>query len=224
MNLGVGAYRTEEGKPMVLDVVRKVSGPIWTSGLPAGGKALPSLQVEQEMAADLSLNKEYLPIEGLAEFRTATTLLMLGADSPAIKEERVIFRDPRERSRPRVPAWMHAHDIVLVAWQVAAVQCLSGTGALSIAARFFEQMMGSPDVYVSDPTWGNPARRVSTAWDDVKAHVAAQSSIGAGNHHKIFPVYGLKVHKYRYAPERHAQTLRRLAHRRRLPTPTAGAY
>ena len=42
------------------------------------------------MAADLSLNKEYLPIEGLAEFRTATTLLMLGADSPAIKEDRVI--------------------------------------------------------------------------------------------------------------------------------------
>jgi aspartate/tyrosine/aromatic aminotransferase len=154
------------------------------------------------MAADLSLNKEYLPIEGLAEFRTATTLLMLGADSPAIKEERVIFRDPRERSRPRVPARMHAHDTILVAWQVAAVQCLSGTGALSIAARFFEQMMGSPDVYVSDPTWGNPARRVSTAWDDVKAHVVAQSSIGAGNHHKIFPVYGLKVHKYRYAPER----------------------
>jgi hypothetical protein len=32
--------------------------------------------------------------------------------------------------------------------------------------------------------------------------VVAQSSIGAGNHHKIFPVYGLKVHKYRYAPER----------------------
>ena len=76
INLGVGAYRTSEGKPLVLDVVRKV---------------------EQEMAADLELNKEYLPIEGLAEFRTATAALMLGFDSPAIKEDRVRLLVPHRR-------------------------------------------------------------------------------------------------------------------------------
>lgn len=46
-------------------------------------------KVEAEMAADNTLDHEYLPIAGLAEFTTAATKMLLGADSPAIKENRV---------------------------------------------------------------------------------------------------------------------------------------
>ncbi|XP_054546388.1 aspartate aminotransferase, cytoplasmic-like [Talpa occidentalis] len=70
VNLGVGAYRTDDCQPWVLPVVRKV---------------------EQKIANDNSLNHEYLPILGLAEFRTCASRLALGEDSPAIKENRVSF-------------------------------------------------------------------------------------------------------------------------------------
>ncbi|KAJ6669210.1 hypothetical protein lerEdw1_008019 [Lerista edwardsae] len=68
VNLGVGAYRTDEGQPWVLPVVRKV---------------------EQLIAKDTSLNHEYLPILGLPEFRAHSSRIALGDDSPAIKENRV---------------------------------------------------------------------------------------------------------------------------------------
>ncbi|KAK1407954.1 hypothetical protein QVD17_39582 [Tagetes erecta] len=63
LNLGVGAYRTEEGKPLVLNVVRKA---------------------EQLLVNDRSRVKEYLPIVGLADFTKLSAKLILGADSPAI--------------------------------------------------------------------------------------------------------------------------------------------
>ncbi|XVF34852.1 hypothetical protein REPUB_Repub18cG0094200 [Reevesia pubescens] len=68
LNLGVGAYRTEEGKPLVLNVVRKA---------------------EQLLVNDQSRVKEYLPIVGLAEFNKLSAKLILGGDSPAIQENRV---------------------------------------------------------------------------------------------------------------------------------------
>ncbi|KAK9699865.1 hypothetical protein RND81_08G200300 [Saponaria officinalis] len=68
LNLGVGAYRTEEGKPLVLNVVRKA---------------------EQLLTNDRSRVKEYLPITGLAEFNKLSAKLMFGHDSPAIQENRV---------------------------------------------------------------------------------------------------------------------------------------
>eukprot|EP00199_Chlamydomonas_sp_CCMP681_P000501 CAMPEP_0119108176 /NCGR_PEP_ID=MMETSP1180-20130426/13508_1 /TAXON_ID=3052 ORGANISM="Chlamydomonas cf sp, Strain CCMP681" /NCGR_SAMPLE_ID=MMETSP1180 /ASSEMBLY_ACC=CAM_ASM_000741 /LENGTH=431 /DNA_ID=CAMNT_0007093765 /DNA_START=35 /DNA_END=1330 /DNA_ORIENTATION=+ len=67
LNLGVGAYRTEELQPYVLPVVKKA---------------------EQKIVAS-NQNKEYLPIEGLDTFRKATLDLLLGATHPAIKEGRV---------------------------------------------------------------------------------------------------------------------------------------
>lgn len=68
LNLGVGAYRTEEGKPLVLNVVRKA---------------------EQLLVNDRSRVKEYLPITGLAEFNKLSAQLMFGANCPAIQENRV---------------------------------------------------------------------------------------------------------------------------------------
>jgi aspartate aminotransferase len=67
LNLGVGAYRTEELQPYVLSVVRAA---------------------EQRMLA-ANENKEYLAIEGLPGFRKATAELLLGAASPALAAGRV---------------------------------------------------------------------------------------------------------------------------------------
>jgi len=63
VNLGIGAYRDDNGKPMVLDVVRKV---------------------EKELASDMTQNHEYLPISGDAEFVKLSQQLMLGADCERI--------------------------------------------------------------------------------------------------------------------------------------------
>lgn len=63
LNLGVGAYRTEDLKPYVLDVVK---------------------QAEKKML-EAGYDKEYLPMQGLAEFNVATTELLLGAGSAAVK-------------------------------------------------------------------------------------------------------------------------------------------
>uniref|UniRef100_A0A1B6EGT9 Aspartate aminotransferase n=1 Tax=Clastoptera arizonana TaxID=38151 RepID=A0A1B6EGT9_9HEMI len=67
VNLGVGAYRTDEGKPWVLPVVRKM---------------------ELKMANDMSLNKEYLPVLGLESFTNGATGMLLGKQNPAIQDGR----------------------------------------------------------------------------------------------------------------------------------------
>ncbi|KAG0360391.1 Aspartate aminotransferase, cytoplasmic [Podila minutissima] len=67
VNLGVGAYRTEEGKPWVLPVVKKA---------------------DYILVNDDNLDHEYLPILGLEPFREASVKLILGANSRAIAEGR----------------------------------------------------------------------------------------------------------------------------------------
>ncbi|KAH7331029.1 hypothetical protein KP509_20G012700 [Ceratopteris richardii] len=67
LNLGVGAYRTEDLQPYVLNVVKKA----------------------EKLMLEKGENKEYLPIEGLAAFNKATAELLLGADNPVIKEGRI---------------------------------------------------------------------------------------------------------------------------------------
>jgi aspartate/tyrosine/aromatic aminotransferase len=105
VNVGVGAYRTEEGKPWVLRVVREVEKKL----------------VEQ------SLDKEYIPQDGLAAFNEVSPKLLLGFDSRAIKEKRVV-----------------------------SCQSISGTGALRIATEFIKDFLpANTTVYLPDPTWGN---------------------------------------------------------------------
>ncbi|XP_059461009.1 aspartate aminotransferase P2, mitochondrial [Corylus avellana] len=67
LNLGVGAYRTEELQPYVLNVVKKA----------------------ENLMLERGENKEYLPIEGLAAFNKVTAELLFGADNPVIKQQRV---------------------------------------------------------------------------------------------------------------------------------------
>ncbi|XP_002989786.2 aspartate aminotransferase, cytoplasmic [Selaginella moellendorffii] len=105
VNLGVGAYRTEEGKPLILNVVRRA---------------------EERLLADRSKNKEYLPITGLADFNKRSAMLILGSDSPAIVEKRLV-----------------------------TAQCLSGTGSLRVGAEFLARHYGVKLVFLPTPTWGN---------------------------------------------------------------------
>ncbi|KAG9047549.1 aspartate transaminase aat1 [Tulasnella sp. UAMH 9824] len=67
INLGVGAYRDDNGKPYVL----------------------PSVQKAEEILAAAKGDKEYLPITGLADFTSAAAKLAYGADSSALKEGRI---------------------------------------------------------------------------------------------------------------------------------------
>jgi len=66
------AYRTDEGQPWILPVVKSV---------------------EAQMAIDPLLNHEYLPILGLPDFCEAATELCLGKDSLALVENRVSWVD-----------------------------------------------------------------------------------------------------------------------------------
>jgi len=70
VNLGIGAYRTEEAKPYVLQVVR---------------------DAETEMLSELGegCNKEYSTIDGPVELKTLTQKLLFGDDSPAVAEGRI---------------------------------------------------------------------------------------------------------------------------------------
>lgn len=67
VNLSVGAYRNDEGKPWVLPSVRKA----------------------EERVVAASMNKEYAPIVGVNEFVTSARAFALGKDSPALADSRV---------------------------------------------------------------------------------------------------------------------------------------
>jgi len=67
MNLGVGAYRDDNGKPFVLSSVRKADRLILENGL----------------------DKEYAGITGVPDFTKAAGELAYGEDSPPIKENRL---------------------------------------------------------------------------------------------------------------------------------------
>lgn len=68
INLGVGAYRSEEGKPWVLPIVRAV---------------------EARVTTDETYNHEYLPVAGFPDYREAAYKLLLGSESPALRSNRV---------------------------------------------------------------------------------------------------------------------------------------
>uniref|UniRef100_A0A8C0TSN2 Aspartate aminotransferase n=1 Tax=Canis lupus familiaris TaxID=9615 RepID=A0A8C0TSN2_CANLF len=83
MNLGVGAYRDDNGKPYVLPSVRKA---------------------EAQIAAK-NLDKEYLPIAGLAEFCKASAELALGENNEVLKSSRQrFFKFSQDVFLPK-PSW-----------------------------------------------------------------------------------------------------------------------
>eukprot|EP01113_Clastostelium_recurvatum_P006494 TRINITY_DN1292_c0_g1_i1.p1 TRINITY_DN1292_c0_g1~~TRINITY_DN1292_c0_g1_i1.p1 ORF type:complete len:441 (+),score=116.37 TRINITY_DN1292_c0_g1_i1:26-1348(+) len=104
VDLGVGAYRTDDGQPLVLSAVQKA----------------------EKSILEAHLNKEYLPIDGLAEFTRLSTEMLFG---PELKGKEQL---------------------------VATMQSLSGTGALRLGAAIISKLFPKGTiVYVSKPTWGN---------------------------------------------------------------------
>lgn len=69
INLGVGAYRNDQGKPHVL----------------------PSVIKAEEKIAEKNLDHEYLPISGLAEFTAASAKLAFGEKSKVVTQKLVSF-------------------------------------------------------------------------------------------------------------------------------------
>ena len=68
LDLGIGAYRNGEGKPVVLGVVR---------------------EAEKIILNDMKLNKEYLPQQGDARFISCTQKFLFGESSVSLKEGRI---------------------------------------------------------------------------------------------------------------------------------------
>ncbi|KAI9817919.1 MAG: Aspartate aminotransferase, cytoplasmic [Thelocarpon impressellum] len=122
VDLGIGAYRDDDAKPWVLPVVKKA---------------------DEILRNDPNLNHEYLPIAGLADFTSAAAKLMLGADSPALQQQRV-----------------------------TSVQTISGTGAVHLGALFLAKFYPYPDktVYFSAPTWANHNQIFSNVHIPIKVY------------------------------------------------------
>ena len=67
INLGVGAYRDDNNKPYVLSCVRKA----------------------EKLISEKQLDKEYLPISGLAEFNRAVIELAFDKKSALVRDNKV---------------------------------------------------------------------------------------------------------------------------------------
>ncbi|MCP2041593.1 aromatic-amino-acid transaminase [Neisseria sp. HSC-16F19] len=104
VNLGVGVYYDEEGRLPVLECVKTAEAAIANPPRPRG----------------------YLPMEGLAGYRSACQRLLFGENSAVVAEGRV-----------------------------ATVEALGGSGALKVGADFIRQWFPTAKCYVSTPTWGN---------------------------------------------------------------------
>ena len=104
VNLGVGVYCDENGKIPLLGAV----------------KAAEKARLEAAPA------RGYQPIDGLAAYNQAVQTLMFGADSPLLKDGRVV-----------------------------TIEALGGTGALKVGADFLKRLYPAARVYISDPSWEN---------------------------------------------------------------------
>ncbi|MDO4695037.1 MAG: amino acid aminotransferase [Eikenella sp.] len=104
VNLGVGVYYDEDGRLPVLECVKTAEAAIANPPRPRG----------------------YLPMEGLAGYRSACQKLLFGGNSEAVAEGRV-----------------------------ATIEALGGSGALKVGADFIRQWFPQAKCYVSNPTWGN---------------------------------------------------------------------
>ena len=69
VDLSIRSYQDEHGKRSVFPVVRMAEEMLWNT-------------VHRT-------SHDYLPVAGLAEFNSGAARLLLGADSPAIQEEKV---------------------------------------------------------------------------------------------------------------------------------------
>ena len=104
VNLGVGVYYDDAGKVPLLECVRRAE-----------------VQLTEKAAP-----RSYLPIDGIAAYNRTVQALLFGADSAALKENRIV-----------------------------TVQALGGTGGLKVGADFLKRAAPEATVWISDPSWEN---------------------------------------------------------------------
>ena len=104
INLGIGVYKDAKGNTPIVKAVKEAERRL----------------LEQENT------KNYLPIDGVADFNARTKELLFGANSDIVKNNRA-----------------------------RTAQSLGGTGALRIAAEFVKRQTNSQNVWISTPTWPN---------------------------------------------------------------------
>lgn len=118
VNLSIGTYRNEQGLPAVFQSVR---------------------EAEKKIVA-ANLNKEYLPIEGLASFNQRMSALLFSDSLTAISGDNFF-----------------------------SAQTPGGTAALRIAGEFLRRNI-SPVIYLPDPTWSNHEQIFSYAGMEIRSY------------------------------------------------------
>lgn len=104
INLGIGVYKDETGKTPVLTSVKKA----------------------EQYLLENETTKNYLSIDGIADFGRCTQELLFGADSALISNHRA-----------------------------RTAQTPGGTGALRVAADFIATQTSAKRIWVSNPSWPN---------------------------------------------------------------------
>ncbi|AZI14376.1 amino acid aminotransferase [Avibacterium paragallinarum] len=104
INLGIGVYKDAKGNTPIMKAVKAA----------------------EQRLLDVETSKNYLAIDGVADFNARTQVLLFGESSPIIKNQRA-----------------------------KTVQSLGGTGALRIAAEFIKRQTKAQNVWISTPTWPN---------------------------------------------------------------------
>ena len=104
INLGIGVYKDAQGTTPIMRAVKEA----------------------EKRLFDNEKTKNYLTIDGIADYNERTKELLFGKDSEIIKANRA-----------------------------RTVQSLGGTGALRIAAEFIKRQTKAQNVWISTPTWPN---------------------------------------------------------------------
>ena len=119
VNLGIGIYYDDQGRLPLLPSV---------------------IKAETALAQHLE-PRPYLPMEGLAAYRSAIQNLLFGENSEPLTSKRV-----------------------------ATVQTVGASGALRVGADFLKRYFPASDMYVSDPTWDNHRAIFEAAGFNVKTY------------------------------------------------------
>lgn len=104
INLGIGVYKDAKGVTPIMQAVKTA----------------------ERRLLETESSKNYLSIDGVADFNARTQVLLFGAGSDIIAQRRA-----------------------------KTVQSLGGTGALRIAAEFIKRQTKAQNVWISSPTWPN---------------------------------------------------------------------
>ncbi|MFU2048557.1 amino acid aminotransferase [Avibacterium avium] len=104
INLGIGVYKDAKGNTPIMKAVKSA----------------------EQRLFDVETTKNYLSIDGVADFNARTQGVLFGEHSDIVKQGRA-----------------------------KTVQSLGGTGALRIAAEFIKRQTKAQNVWISTPTWPN---------------------------------------------------------------------